>query len=333
MFFGAAYLLYGVYPDRFPPTDIHTKMSNIHSPAGFPAAILLCVFLDKIHVACRSGSDILYALPRTVVVVFLGLMVGFFVMLQQVYVGNFERQLIFWQSIPMIESRDGAERLVVVDEVRPHEGESLSPPLVDWSAPHLTHLLVKAKDPALTGPLPLVIPRWALDAYATRSSNEVVLDRYPTIARRSFSSKNVLIARVYGDAQRWTWLDGTPVTSSEAHCSPRLSEVTRRGELMVRAYGRVVQVFYPNNYTGGGWTKGIRQIPGDSNDQFYFITDKLKDGDIEIGDEVEFLSAGRALVRKIDRLQLGEREAIFVQVSKDLSPDEDGFPGRVVVYQ
>src|SRR5687767_6472318 len=91
----------------------------------------------------------------------------------------------------------------------------------------------------------------------------------------------------------------------------------------------IPHILFANNYTGSGWTNGVRQKDGRSN-MFYYLA-KSGEAMPDVGDTLVFAKSGKVKVIKVDRKEETSKTSIFVTVDKDLDPAGDGFPNKIMV--
>ena len=85
-----------------------------------------------------------------------------------------------------------------------------------------------------------------------------------------------------------------------------------------------------NNYSGKGWNKGVLTKDNASN-QFYFLVNSKATNPVRVGAKLKFAKSGVADVVKVEWTPQGKRIAVFVTVNRDLDPEGDGFPHRVLI--
>ena len=332
----AAYPLYGMYPPRFPPTIIDGKLSNIHGTAGVGFATLLGVVLHEFETRAAARTALLIA-GRMLLVAYLSLTAGYFALVQKRYVDSWRYQLAFFRHLPDAVPNLHAGSLVVVesyglDATRLEGGSPF-----DWTLPHLMPFMWRV--PPGWPNSPFVISRYFFETNGRPHGEYIDIVGYPTLPSRSFLQRDVVKLKV----QNGRLFAADPGKSEGQERSFDLSDEPpapkagfQPGEFQLRARGDLRQtemVISPNNYTGGGWHNGVREIEGNDNDMFYFLVSSESLNPITTGDTVKFARAGTATVIRVDVAKQGEMTAVFVQVNRDLDPRKDGFPNSIRVLR
>lgn len=331
MAWAATYPLYGLYPARFPPSIIDGKMSNVHGPAAIGLTMLFAVALHTIEIRCKTWSRLLVA-SRLLVVLYLAILAGFFVGVQQRYVDSWHYQLSFWRQLPEVVPNLSPKSLVVVEEVGLDNPRLEGGSPFDWTLPYLFPFMWQMPPDWTT--VPLVIPKWAFDLYSHVYEGHVEIVGYPTMASRSFSTSEVIMLRVR-EGQLFAVIENSKPSAGRIFQlyskSIRGSHRFARGELQLRAANLSPITVTPNNFSGGGWVRGIMNSQHENSDMFYFIVTDKENIPIRVGSVLKFSTAGKARVKKVDVTQQGEVFAVFVTVDRGLSPARDGYPNQIRV--
>ena len=85
----------------------------------------------------------------------------------------------------------------------------------------------------------------------------------------------------------------------------------------------------PNNFSGAGWSNGVR-TDGGSN-MFYFIEPRISEPRINVGDSVAFAQSGYASVVRVEQSRQNGVMCVYVTVDRAINPIGDGFPHKIFV--
>ena len=328
----ASYPLYGLYPARFPPTNLVGKLTNVHAQGAIGATFLVAGALWAIE----RFSMALPSLTRAVTAAMalgLGLVAGYFVQVQERYVDNWKFQLSFWRQIPQALPDLKPLSLVVVETVGAESTrlEGVSP--FDWSMPYIYSFVWKA--PGGDSAAPLFITQYFYETLARNRGDRVDIAGYPTIGPRSFAKADVIRLRV--EAGRFARVDanasaearaGFPLFQDEL-VSPRWTP----RPLRLRDPKLADATVTPNNYSSSDWRNGIASSGGNAGRMFYFIVPNLESNPVRVGSTLRFAASGDATATRVDVSPQGSVHAVFVSVDRPLDPLGDGYPHPVLVKE
>ena len=322
----ASYPLSGLYPPRFPPTVLIGKLSNVHGQGAMGATILVACALWALERAA-GARQWLQRVTAGAMALFLGLLAGYFLQVQERYVDNWKFQLSFWRQLPAAVPELNAQSLVVVETVGDESTrlDGVSP--FDWSMTYLYPLVWQT--PAEWPTAPLFMTKYFWDTTVRDHGDRVEVVGYPTLATRSFAKADVVRLRV--ESGRFTRVDSK--ASAEARVGFPLSQdslASRRwasGPLLLRADGLSSTAVTPNNYSDETWKSGIAS----SGRSFYFLVDYKDSNPVRVGSTLRFARSGNATATHVDVVPQGSVYAVFVAVDRQLDPSGDGYPHAVRV--
>ena len=327
----ASYPLYGLYPPRFPPSILVGKLSNVHEQAALGMTFLVGLLLHALE--GRSWRATL-APALAAAAVYLGLVAGFFVIVQERYVQEWHHQLSFWRWLPEAVALK-PNSLVVVEPVGEEITRIDGGSSYDWSLPHLFRFMWR---PPASWPIePFIINRGFYDALAKTHDGRIDISGYPGMPARSFAAADATFIRA--ETGRFLVIDGPsgkPIPGRSPEGFPLFNESLPQrhrmalGEFQLRAANVPYLTLAANDYNGPGWSHGVA-VGHRGAGTFYFLVDDADANPVRRGDRIDFEHAGSARVRQIDVAPAGDKFSIFVTVDTTLDPDRDGYPHAIHV--
>lgn len=328
----ASYPFYGLYPPRFPPTILVGKLSNVHEQAALGMTFLVGLLL---HALEGRSTRAVVTPALAAAAAYLGLVAGYFVLVQDRYAEEWHHELSFWRWLPVAVDLKPNSLVVVEpvgDEITRIEGNTS----FDWTLPHLMRLMWRP--PASWASEPFVINRGFYNSLSRHHGGRIEIDGYPGMPKRSFAESDAVFIRA--ETGRFVVLDGPsgkPVPGRSPEGFPIFNESLPQrhrmalGEFQLRAADTADVILAANDYNGPGWKHGV-SVGHRGAGTFYFLLDDEDANPVRRGDHIEFEHGGRARVTQIDLAPAGTKYAVFVTVDTTLDPDLDGYPHAIRVH-
>jgi hypothetical protein len=310
----AAYPLYGLYPARFPPSIIDGKMSNIHGPAGVGMVTLfgIVVHLISKYLLFNRFYDLIL---KFIIIFYLSIITGYFSVVQHRYIDAWRYQLGIWKELPIVASGLSDKSLVVLEEVGNNNPSLEGGSVFDWSTPYLLQFMWR--NPSLWRAAPLIMPKWAFDAYATVGDGVVEVKNYPTLPDRVFNLDDVITLKIY---------DGRLLKNLQSS-----TQMLSPGFFLSNSGQSYSQSIVANNFSDHEWLNGVMNRHVNGGGMFYYITSNHVD--LKVGSRLKFKKSGIAKILSVDVTQQGDKSAVFVTVDILLNPIADGYPNFIQLME
>jgi hypothetical protein len=144
-----SYVPFALYPARWPPTIILTRLSSVHLGASIGYVLIWAGFFQLVSIGSRRLGSVL---SGTAFVLYSFVMGGFFLLYQQKLVHNWELQTVYWRQLEECV-REVQPGLIVVDDTDEEATVGRTELIFDWTTPYVPYLIEHRYRPPEQWPL------------------------------------------------------------------------------------------------------------------------------------------------------------------------------------